>query len=132
MTVRLPQRMPEQAVLRDRALVTLALAVTGRSAEVSALDADGIRLVAEGLEIHVPSAKGRPACDVVAHGQHPVTCPVRCWLAWKQAADIDTRPAFRPVDQAGRIGAARLGLDGCRRAACRVSYDLPSVSTGSS
>ncbi|MEK8146647.1 hypothetical protein NKH18_51420 [Streptomyces sp. M10(2022)] len=62
---------------------------------MSSLDTEGITQVAEGLEVHVPSVKGRPPRDVaVAYGEYPDTCPVRCWLAWKEAAGLTTgRPS---------------------------------------
>ncbi|WP_331724099.1 hypothetical protein [Streptomyces rubiginosohelvolus] len=123
------QELPELARLRDRALATLAFGIAGRSEEVSSLDTEGITRVAEGLEVHVPSVKGRPPRDVaVAYGENPDTCPVRCWLAWKEAAGLTAGPAFLPVDQKGRLGAQRLGPDGCRlaitRAAERAGLDV--------
>ncbi|GCE01526.1 integrase [Embleya hyalina] len=107
----------------------MAFAIAGRSSEVSALTVAGIRRVAEGLEVHVPSVKGRPARDVaVHHGANPLTCPVRCWLAWQAAADLVDGPAFRAVDQVGRVGAGPLSPDGCRiaitRAAERAGLDV--------
>lgn len=54
------QELPELARLRDRALVTVAFGIAGRSEEVSSLDTEGITQVAEGLEVYVPSVKGRP------------------------------------------------------------------------
>ncbi|MFD0042688.1 hypothetical protein ACFVIZ_34180 [Streptomyces anulatus] len=123
------QELPELARLRDRALATLAFGIAGRSEEVSSLDTEGITQVAEGLEVHVPSVKGRPPRDVaVAYGENPDTCPVRCWLAWKEAAGLTEGPAFLPVDQKGRLGTRRLGSDGCRlaitRAAERAGLDV--------
>ncbi|MET7649236.1 hypothetical protein ABZS83_37580 [Streptomyces sp. NPDC005426] len=123
------QELPELARLRDRALATLAFGIAGRSEEVSSLDTEGITQVAEGLEVHVPSVKGRPPRDVaVAYGENPDTCPVRCWLAWKEAAALTAGPAFLPVDQKGRPGTQRLGPDGCRlaitRAAERAGLDV--------
>ncbi len=105
--------VPELARLRDRSLNTLRFAVAGRNEEMSELDDPFITLVAEGLEVHVPSVKGRPPRDVVvAYGEHVDTCPVRCWLAWqaaKLAAGADPNgPAYLPVDQWGNLGTARL------------------------
>ncbi|WP_327328695.1 hypothetical protein OG735_41250 (plasmid) [Streptomyces sp. NBC_01210] len=55
---------------------------------------------------------GTAARDVVvAYGEHPETCPVRCWLAWKEAAGFDGGPAFRPIDQWGNLSDRRLGPD---------------------
>lgn len=67
--------VPELARLRDRSLHTMRFAVAGRNEEMSELDDTGIRLVAEGLEVHVPSVKGRPARDVVvSYGENVDTC----------------------------------------------------------
>lgn len=116
--------VPDLARLRDRSLHTLRFTVAGRNAEMSELDDTGIQLVAEGLEVHVPSVKGRPARDVVvSYGEHADTCAVRCWIAWREAklaagADPDG-PAYLPVDQWGNLGETRLSPDGCGRAVAR-------------
>ncbi|MFD6327700.1 hypothetical protein ACFWOL_33900 [Streptomyces sp. NPDC058442] len=117
---------PELARLRDRAMNTLRFAIAARNEEVSALDDTGIRLVAEGLEVHVSSVKGRPPRDVVvAYGEHPDTCPVRLWLAWQQAklasGAAPGGPAFLPVDQWGNLGTKRLSPDGCGRVMTRAA-----------
>ncbi|MCB5169939.1 hypothetical protein LG634_34700 [Streptomyces bambusae] len=93
---------------------------------MSALDDPCIKLVSEGLEVHVPGVKGRPPRDVaVAYGEHPDTCPVRCWLAWQQtlltAGAAPGGPAFLPVDQWGHLGTVRLAPDSCGRAMTRAA-----------
>ncbi|MFF6903334.1 site-specific integrase [Streptomyces hydrogenans] len=116
--------VPELARLRDRALHTLRFAVAGRNQEMSMLDDSHIRLVAEGLEVRVPSVKGRPARDVVvSYGENLDTCPVRCWTTW-QTAKLDAGaapdgPAFLGVDQWGNLSPQRLSPDGCGRAITR-------------
>ncbi|MFD0253642.1 hypothetical protein ACFVGX_22310 [Streptomyces sp. NPDC127113] len=116
--------VPELARLRDRSLHTMRFAIAGRNSELSKLDDTGIRLVAEGLEVHVPSVKGRPARDVVvSYGENADTCAVRCWLAWKEAklaagAEPDG-PAYLAVDQWGNLVVHRLSPDGCGRAMTR-------------
>ncbi|MFD9633677.1 site-specific integrase [Streptomyces violascens] len=120
------REVPELARLRDRSINTLRFAVAGRNEEMSLLDDPYITLVAEGLEVHVPSVKARPPRDVVvAYGEHVDTCPVRCWLAW-QAAKLaagakPNGPAFLSVDQWGNLGTARLSPDGCGRATTRAA-----------
>ncbi|MGY5099443.1 hypothetical protein [Streptomyces sp. 900105245] len=116
--------VPELARLRDRSLHTMRFAVAGRNEEMSALDDTGIRLVAEGLEVHVPSVKGRPPRDVVvSYGENVDTCAVRCWIAWQQAklaaGAVPDGPAYLPVDQWGNLGAERLSPDGCGQAMSR-------------
>ncbi|RKN53600.1 integrase, partial [Streptomyces klenkii] len=106
--------------LRDHALWLLAFAVAGRSAEVSALRGDGIVHVSQGLEVRVPSVKGRPARDVVVgYGKSPDTCPVRAWLTWCSAAGIVTGPAFVPIDRWGNIGDHALSPAACREIIAR-------------
>ncbi|WP_411102426.1 integrase [Streptomyces sp. cmx-4-9] len=103
------------AGLRDRALWLMAFGIAGRSAEVSALRTDGIQLVSEGLDVHVPSVKQRPPRDVVvAYGKNPDTCPVRAWLTWKAAAGLTSGPAFRPVNVHGHLGTDELSPTGCQ------------------
>lgn len=116
--------VPELARLRDRALHTLRFAVAGRNEEMSALDDPDIRLVAEGMEVSVPSVKGRPGRDVaVAYGENIDTCPVRCWAAWQKAklgaGATPDGPAFLGVDQWGNLSTTRLSPDGCGRALSR-------------
>lgn len=119
---------PDVALLRDRALASLSFAIGGRVSEVSALTVDGIKLEGEGLVVHVPSVKKRPARDVpVAFGEHAVTCPVRLWLAWREVLGRTDGPAFVPVSEDGKLGTRRLSPDGCRivvtRAAQRAGLD---------
>lgn len=116
--------VPELARLRDRSLHTLRFAVAGRNEEMSELKDTFIRLVAEGLEVHVPSVKGRPARDVVvSYGESVDTCAVRCWIAWQEAklaaGAAPGGPAYLPVDQWGHLGTERLSPDGCGRAISR-------------
>lgn len=106
--------------LRDRALWLLAFGIAGRSAEVAALRADGIKLVSQGLDVHVPAVKGRPSRDVVvAYGKHPDTCPVRAWLTWRAAAGITVGPAFLPITVHGVVGADPLSAAACREVIAR-------------
>jgi integrase len=121
--------VPDIARLRDRALITMSFAIAGRASEVSALNAEHVTLEAEGLKVAVPSVKGRPGRSVVvAYGQRSNSCPVRCWLAWAEAAGATTGPAFRPVDQWGNLGSRRMSPDACRivitRAAERADLEV--------
>ncbi|PJE97132.1 hypothetical protein CUT44_14210 [Streptomyces carminius] len=114
----------ELARLRDQALHALKFAVAGRNEEMSIMDDVHVRPVEEGLMVHVPSVKGRPARDVpVTYGEDRATCPVRCWQAWQEAklaAGAEPGgPAFLPVDQWGHLGTARLSPDGVGRALAR-------------
>ncbi|MFC9619398.1 hypothetical protein ACFTXM_05165 [Streptomyces sp. NPDC056930] len=120
--------VPELARLRDRSLHTMRFAIAGRNEEMSELDDTGIRLVAEGLEVHVPSVKGRRPRDVVvSYGEGADTCAVRCWIAWQEAklaaGAAPGGPAYLPVTQWGALGTERLSPDGCGRAmSCSAKY----------
>ncbi|MGW3253524.1 hypothetical protein ACWDCX_23560 [Streptomyces fungicidicus] len=123
---RVVYRVPELARLRDQALNSLKLAVAGRNEEMSLLDDAHIQVVDEGLKVTVPSVKGRPPrTDPVTYGENRASCPVRCWLAWKEAklaaGAAPDGPAFLPVDQWGRLGSARLSPDGVGRALARCA-----------
>lgn len=123
---RVVYRVPELARLRDQALNSLKLAVAGRNEEMSLLDDAHIQVVDEGLRVTIPSVKGRPPrTDPVTYGENRASCPVRCWLAWKEAklaaGAAPDGPAFLPVDQWGHLGSARLSPDGVGRALARCA-----------
>jgi len=122
--------LPELAVLRNRALTTMAFGISGRAAEVSALDVAHIKLTDGGLEVRVPGVKRRPARDAdVAFGEFPESCPVLAWLAWQGAAEVTEGPAFRAVDQWGRLGRTRLSPDACRLVITRAGEQAGIVDT---
>ncbi|PJN21127.1 hypothetical protein [Kitasatospora sp. CB02891] len=130
--------VPELARLRDAALHAVGFAVAGRNEELSVQDDTDFVLVPEGLEVTVPSVKGRPARTVaVAYGQHPETCPVRRWEAWKAAKEeAGVAPggaAWLAVDRWGHLGS-RMGPDACRQALTRSGEraGLPVRVTGHS
>src|SRR6266540_2716279 len=83
-----------------------------RRSEVVALDVSDLVLVPEGLEVRVdhPVDRGErdpePRIDIraVPYGDHPETCPVRAWFAWRSATGLDDGPAFRPVHPRARVG----------------------------
>lgn len=100
--------------------------MAGRNEEMSLLNDAHIEVVDEGLKVNVPSVKGRPPRPVpVTYGENRASCPVRCWLAWKEAklaaGAAPGGPAFLPVDQWGRLGSARLSPDGVGRALARCA-----------
>jgi len=98
--------------LRDRAMLLLGFAALLRRSEVVALDVSDLVLVPEGLEVRVdhPVDRGErdpePRIDIraVPYGDHPETCPVRAWFAWRSATGLDDGPAFRPVHPRARVG----------------------------
>lgn len=106
--------------LRDRALWLMAFGIAGRSAEVAALTTEGVVLSSKGLEVHVPSVKGRPTRDVVvAYGKNPDTCPVRAWSTWQASSGISSGPAFLPIDMWGNLGSRNLSAEACREIIAR-------------
>lgn len=108
------------AGLRDRALWLMAFGIAGRSAEVSALRADAIVHVSQGLEVHVPAVKGRPPREVVvSYGKNADTCPVRAWLTWRAAAGITAGPAFLRIDVWGHLGDRALSPEAVREIIAR-------------
>lgn len=114
--------LPKLAVLRNRALALMEFGIAGRAEEVSVLNVADIKLAEGGLEVHVPSVKDRPARDVeVDYGENSDTCPVRAWLAWKEAAALESGPAFLPIDQWGNLGTRRMAPNAVRLAITRAA-----------
>ena len=100
--------------LRDRAMLLVGFAALLRRSEVVALDVADLVLVEQGLEVRVPDTETGvrrrradpelPDVRAVPYGEHPETCPVRAWLAWRQATGLTSGPAFRPVHPRARVG----------------------------
>lgn len=101
------------AGIRDRALVLIAFAIAGRRSEVAGLMVRDIADDPNGLVVEVRVSKTKPRTVAVPYGSNPLTCPVRAWRAWRQAAGLDDAngPAFRRIDRHGRL------LDGLSGAA---------------
>jgi integrase len=98
--------------LRDRAMLLLGFAALLRRSEVVALDVADLVLVPQGLEVRVITpadpaqrdSERRVDVRAVPYGEHPGTCPVRAWLAWRSATGLTEGPAFRPVHPRARVG----------------------------
>ncbi|HZR48930.1 MAG TPA: site-specific integrase [Streptosporangiaceae bacterium] len=90
---------------RDRALVLLAFAIAGRRSEVAGLMVRDVQDDPNGLVVEVRVSKTKPRTVAVPYGSNPLTCPVRAWRAWVEAAGLDDPdgPAFRRVDRHGRL-----------------------------
>jgi integrase len=96
--------------IRDRALVLLAFAIAGRRSEVAGLMARDIAEDQNGLVVDVRVSKTKPRIVAVPYGSNPLTCPVRAWRAWREAAALeDDGPAFRAIDRHGRLGGELSG-----------------------
>jgi integrase len=91
--------------IRDRALLLLGFAIAGRRSEVAGLMVRDIADDPNGLVVDVRVSKTKPRVVAVPYGSNPLTCPVRAWRAWCEAAGLDgpDGPAFRRVDRHGRL-----------------------------
>jgi site-specific recombinase XerD len=100
------------ADVRDRALLLVGFAGCLRRSELVALDVADVAETPDGLALAVRRSKTdqEQAGEVVglAYGSYRPTCPVRSWVAWREAASLADGPAFRAVDRHGRLGAGRL------------------------
>ncbi|MDI2130560.1 site-specific integrase [Yinghuangia seranimata] len=117
---RISQALPGNTLagLRDRALLLVGFPVAARRRETASLrvgdvvhqvldDEDGAR---ERLLVHLRWVKTGARTASAPYGTHPLTCPVRAWRAWIEAAGIadDTGgPAFRPIDRHGNLDPSR-------------------------
>jgi hypothetical protein len=106
---RMVQACPPQRFigLRDRAMLLLGY-VSLTVSELVALDVEDLVLVDQGLAVVVPRRRPDPGGSrfrvvAVPYLQQRETCPVRAWLAWRDATGLHTGPAFRPVHPRARL-----------------------------
>lgn len=114
--------------IRDRALVLLGFAIAGRRSEVAGLLVRDVQDDANGLVVEVRVSKTKPRTVAVPYGSNPLTCPVRAWRAWAEAAGLDDPDgsAFRRVDRHGRLLGALSGAaagEVVTRAAARAGVE---------
>ena len=80
--------------------------------EIAALTIDDIEEHPDGLIVTIRRSKGDQHGHGhrlgLPHGTNPDTCPTRTLQTWRQAADLDPGPLFRPVDRHSHIGARHL------------------------
>ena len=102
------------AGLRDRALLLLAAATgLGRPALV-AIDAEHLRLTADGCELVIRrNPDAAPAMLTIARAT--ASCPVRALQDWMRASECSFGPVFRKVDRWSNVEHRRLGADAIRR-----------------
>ena len=125
------------AGVRDRALLLVGLAGGFRRSELSAMLAEDLEFVEEGVRVLLrrsktdPEGKGRKVG--VPYGSHPETCPVRNVKRWLEVSGREAGPLFCQVDRHGNIKsggitgrsvtrivqkrAREAGLDGARYSA---------------
>lgn len=98
--------------VRDRALLLIGFAGALRRSELVALDVADITEDDQGLQLVLARSKtdqeGETKTLGLPYGSNPATCPVRAWRAWRELAEADTGPAFRPITRHGHLGARRL------------------------
>lgn len=128
---------PTLAGHRDLALVLLAFAVAGRRSEIAHLLVTDITEDERGLYVHIRHSKTTARRPAVLYGQKEVTCPVRAWKRWRDAAGLITGPAFRRIDRHGNVlggmsgeaVAAIINRAG-HRAGLELNYTGHSVRSG--
>ncbi|WP_322751079.1 MULTISPECIES: site-specific integrase [unclassified Frankia] len=98
--------------VRDRALLLVGFAGCLRRSELVALDVADIAETADGLVLAIRGSKTDQeragALVGLAYGSYRPTCPVRSWIAWREAAGLVEGPAFRAVNRHGGVSAGRL------------------------
>jgi hypothetical protein len=92
-----------------------------RRSEIVGLNVSDLRFEGEGVVLRLRRSKTNQegALEEVAvlYGSDPHTCPVRALQTGLAISGLVSRPLFRAVDRAGRIGAGRLNGAHCRRTA---------------
>jgi len=101
--------------IRDRALLLLGFAGAFRRSELVNVRLEDVGETEEGLVIRVrrsktdPEGKGRQVA--IPYGSSPLTCPVRSWRQWKEAAGLTAGPLFRRIDRHGSVNDRGLHRD---------------------
>ena len=98
------------AALRDRALISLGMALAARRSELVALDVPDLAWEDKGLRVTIRRSKtdqeGRGAVVAVPEGRR--LTPLLHLRAWLASAGITEGPVFRPLWKGGRLRDARL------------------------
>jgi integrase len=102
--------------LRDRLVIVLGFALGTRRSSVARLNIADVTVTGDGLEVWIATSKtDKESVGLtvfIPHGEHPDTCPVRCFEAWRDylaAQGIATGPLFVRVDRHGRLGHVATG-----------------------
>ncbi len=92
----------DPAGVRDRALLLLGFAAALRRSEIADLNVDDIEQTRDGLVVTLRCSKTEQEAAGrrvgVPHGPKPVTCPVRAYSAWVEAAGSRRRCSDRSTD----------------------------------
>jgi integrase len=91
---------------RDRAVLLMGFAIGARRSALAQLHVADIELERRGLLVHRRWGKtgADPEPVPIPYGVNRITCPVRAWLAWQEAAGLTDGKAFRRIDRHGNIG----------------------------
>jgi integrase len=137
---RIVEHLPDTpAGLRDRALLLVGFAGAFRRSELVSLDVADLGEQPVGLVINLRRSKtdqeGAGRKVGIPFGAELSLCPVRALRAWREAAQIDEGPLFRPVDKHGTALARRLSAHSVavivKRIAAVAGYD-PRLFSGHS
>ncbi|MFH0980439.1 MAG: site-specific integrase [Planctomycetota bacterium] len=109
---------------RDRLLLLLGFAGAFRRSELVSLDVDDIKVTENGVEVRLRRSKtdqeGKGMLKGIPYGSNLVTCPVRAYRAWVEAAAIENGPVFRRLDRHGNLLPGRLSGRGVARVVKRA------------
>jgi integrase len=111
--------------VRDRAMLLLGFAAALRRSEIVGLDVGDVAFTEDGVEVTIRRSKtdqaGAGRKVGVPFGRKG-SCPVRALRRWLETMGSPNEgPLFRPVNRAGRIGAARLRDQAVARAVKRAA-----------
>lgn len=95
--------MSAKIATRDRALLLLGFVNAMRRSEIASLSMSDIKVVDEGIEVHIMQSKTGERELVIPFGSNPLTCPIRALKAWIKEACITEGPIFRSINRHGHI-----------------------------
>lgn len=107
------EELPDKLIgVRDRALLLLGFAGAFRRSELVYLDAEDLSVSNDGLIVRIRKSKtdqdGQGTHIGIPYGTHAESCPVRAYLSWIEAANLESGPIFRPINRHGQIANRRL------------------------
>lgn len=100
--------------LRNKALLLLGFWRGFRGDELTRLQAEHVEAVpGEGMTCYFPRTKGDRTYQGTTFKAPALTrlCPVEAYLAWKDAAQLTSRPVFRAIDRWGHVSETGLHID---------------------
>lgn len=105
--------LPDKLIgVRDRALLLIGFSGAFRRSELVNLDVKDIEISREGLTIKVRKSKtdqeGRGEVIGVPYGSKEETCPVKAYLSWLDASNVQLGPIFRSINRHGQVSDKRL------------------------